>query len=101
MINNPVITETITENSFSKLISGIITVFLVLGVVYFLFFFMTGAFTYISSGGDEKKVQMAKSQLTNALIGLVILFLVFAILQIIGSFFGIHDIFNIPLPNLL
>jgi hypothetical protein len=100
MITNPVLPET-NEASFPKLISGVINVFLILAVLYFLFFFFTGAFTYISAGSDEKKVQMAKSQLTNSLIGLAIIFLVFVVLRLVGSFFGIPDILNINLPNLL
>jgi fatty acid desaturase len=100
MITNPVLPET-SEASFPKLISGVIHVFLILAVLYFLFFFFTGAFTYISSGSDEKKVQMAKSQLTNSIIGLAIIFLVFVTLQLLGSFFGIDNILEISLPNLL
>ena len=100
-INNPLIKN--TGNSvdvFSKLVSGIISVFLILAVLYFLFFFMTGALTYLSAGGDDKKVQTAKTQLTNSLIGLAIIFFVFAILQLLGNFFGIKDIFSLNLPNL-
>lgn len=100
MITNPVLPET-NENSFPKLISGVIQIFLILAVVYFLFFFFTGAFTYISSGSDEKKIQMAKSQLTNSIIGLAIIFLVFVALNFIGSFFGIKNILELSLPNLL
>lgn len=102
MITNPLLPEsTNTVSSFSKLLSGVISVFFILAVLYFLFFFMTGALTYLSAGGDDKKVQTAKTQLTNSLIGLAIIFFVFAILQLLGNFFGIKDIFSLNLPNLL
>ena len=102
MITNPLLPEsTNTVSSFSKLLSGVISVFFILAVLYFLFFFMTGAITYISAGGDDKKVQTAKTQITNATIGLAIIFLVYTLLQLIGTFFGIKDIFSLNLPNLL
>ena len=102
MITNPLLPEsTNSVTSFSTVISGVITVFLILAVLYFLFFFISGSLVYISSGADDKKVQMAKSQITNAIVGLVIIFLVFAILQLLGTFFGIKDIFSLNLPTLL
>lgn len=86
--------------SFNKVISGIIGVFMILGVLYFVFFFIMAGFNYISSNGDEKKVAQARVQLTNSLIGLVIIFVLFAVLELLGSVFGFIDIKNITLPSL-
>ncbi len=53
------------------------------GVVALLFIIYAG-FSFVTSGGDPKKVQGARQIMTFAIIGLVIVLLSFAILFFIG-----------------
>ena len=72
-----------------NLISRLIQIALIIGVlVTFLYFFLAG-FQWITSGGDEKKVAAARAQITNALIGLAIVFAAWAILALIKALFGV------------
>ncbi|HUC94595.1 MAG TPA: pilin [Candidatus Saccharimonadales bacterium] len=69
----------------------------IIGAVVFFFMLLIGAIKWISSGGDKQKVEDAKGTLTNAFIGLVILFAVFAILGLLDIFFNINLLkFTIP-----
>lgn len=61
----------------------------IIGALFFFFIMIMGAIQWISSGGDKNALEEAKHKITNAIIGIVILFSVFAILKLIESFFGI------------
>jgi hypothetical protein len=74
---------------FGKLFPTAIAALLVIGTVVFVFMLLTGGISYITAGGDKGKVEEARQRLTNALIGLLILFSFFAILNIVECFFGI------------
>jgi len=71
----------------------------VIGVIVFFFMLITGAIQWISSGGDKQAVESARGKVGNALIGLIILFAVFAIIQILNTFFGLK-LLELTLPTL-
>jgi len=77
------------EAYFQSFIPSLITLALMIGVVIFLFMLITGAIKWISSGGDKQAIEEARGKISNALIGIVILFSVFAILALVEHFFGI------------
>lgn len=87
---------------FDSVIKALISIFFFVGVLYFLWHFIMSAFHMISSDGDSKKFEEARSGLTYALLGLVVTFSVFAILKFIGSVFGITSLesLNLLLPTL-
>ena len=62
----------------------------VIGVVIFLFVMIIGAIQWTTSGGDKAAIESARGKITNALIGIVILFSLFALLKLIEDFFGIN-----------
>ncbi len=67
--------------------------------IYFFYMLLRGGYEYITSGGDKEAVQKAQRRLTNAFIGIIITFSVFALLFIIETVFGISiRTFNIPKP---
>lgn len=93
MINNPALGPSYSGMSgvdfFGRLIPTAIALLLVVGAVVFLFQLLTGGIGLITAGGDKGKVEGARQRITNALIGLMILFSFFAILNIVECFFGI------------
>jgi len=91
------------ENSVartSNIISVVIGIFLILGSIYFIIYFITAGLAFISSSGDDKKLAAAKLQLTNSIIGIVIILSVYAILSLIGQIFDINLI-TLTLPQLI
>lgn len=102
MISNP-ITGNLNSNSgatfFVKFISAVVTIILVGGALVFFFMLIMGAIQWISSGGDKQAVQNARGRVTSALIGIVILFAVFAVAKLLEYFFGI-SILTIDIESL-
>lgn len=74
---------------FQTFLPKLLTLGLIIGVIFFFFILIMGAIQWISSGGDKTALEGAKSKITNAIVGIVILFAVFAVLKLIENFFGI------------
>ncbi|MFA6184546.1 MAG: hypothetical protein WCT51_02600 [Candidatus Shapirobacteria bacterium] len=95
------------EGSFSNLenltingmVSGAISLVLIVVSLVFFFILVIGGLKWITSGGDEKKVAAARAEITNALIGLVIVFAAWAIMKLIGSIFGINILGTLTIPT--
>lgn len=83
---------------FQKFIPAAISIFLLVGVLVFFLYLVLGAIYWITSGGDKQKLENARNQITNALIGLVVLFAVFALTSVVQTFFHIQ-ILNINFAN--
>jgi len=60
-----------------------------------LLYFIYGGLSLMLSRGDPKAVQSAKDKITSAVIGFVIVFASYWIVQIIGRILGIEAITNI------
>lgn len=84
--------------SFKGILAGAISLVLILVSVVFFFILVIGGLKWVTSGGDEKKVAAARSQITNALIGLAIVFAAWAIMQLIGTIFNVN-ILDLTLPT--
>ena len=103
-ITNPALPKqnVTVENSTSFIQSFLqvaITMMMIIGVIYFVWHFVMGAFHFISSEGEDKKISEAKLEITWAVVGLAIVFAVFAVLRIIGTVFGVNLI-DIKIPTL-
>lgn len=72
----------------------IAAVLLVLGMLVW------GAFEWITSGGDKEAVGKARNRIINALIGLAVLAVAFALFKTAGQFLGFNTTtFPIPTPK--
>lgn len=72
-----------------KVLSNAITLFLIFGVIVTLIFLIWGGFQWSSSGGDKAKISAARAKITWAIIGLIVVFLSFFIINIVGYFFKV------------
>ena len=72
------------------LLPRIIGLGLIIGIVMFFFIMLIGAIQWISSGGDKGAIEAARSKLTNALVGILLLLALFAIIKLLGDFFGVN-----------
>lgn len=79
-------------------VSGAISLVLLITALVFFFILVVGGLKWIMSGGDQKAVETARNQITNALIGLAIVFAAFAIISLIGTVFGI-SLTNFTIPT--
>lgn len=58
-------------------------------IIITLLFFIRGGVNWVMSKGDKEKLQKARERLQYSIIGLVIVFLSFLAVNILGSVFGI------------
>lgn len=84
-----------SSGTIADIVSGLMPyIFAGIGIVLLLFL-ISGGFTLMFSAGDPQKVQKGKTVLTNALIGFVIVFVAYWIVQIVGLVFGFESWANI------
>jgi len=81
---------TIYDNASGNLISNAINIILIVTVIIALAFLIFGGIKWITSGGDKAGVEAARNMIVAALVGLVIAFLAYFILQIVFNLFGIE-----------
>jgi len=93
-ITNPVINTSLQGKTgigfFGLLLPNLFTLALIIGSIIFVFVMIMGAVQWISSGGDKQALEGAKSKISNAFVGLVIMLAIFAIIKVLENFFGIH-----------
>jgi hypothetical protein len=77
--------------------------FLIIASLAFVFFFITAGLSYISSGGDKTGIEAAKNKIVSAFIGLFIVIVTLAVVQILGKILQLTSleelIFRIPKPQ--
>lgn len=81
------------------IISGAISLVMLAVSLIFFFILIMGGLKWVMSEGDQKAVESARNQITNALVGLAIVFAAFAIMKLIGVVFGIDIIGNLTIPS--
>lgn len=93
-ITNPVLGPDLQAKTglafFQSVIPSLVGWGFVIGTLLFVLYFILGAIGWITSGGDKASVEAARDKITQALIGLVILFSLFAIIKVIEYFFCIN-----------
>lgn len=94
MITNPLLPNSNTiaaspTNYFNQVIKGIISIFMFVAVIYFIWHIVFAGYHLIASQGDPKKIESAKNEITHSLLGLGVVFSVFAILSFVRIIFGI------------
>jgi len=87
------------QNSSVMSVSGIIGeiipyVFAIAGIGL-LVMILSAGFTLLTSAGDAKKTESGKNRLTSALIGFIIIFVAYWLVQLIGMMFGLTSISQI------
>jgi hypothetical protein len=87
-----------TTLSVEGMVSGFIKLILVIAGLAFFFILVIGGVKWIISGGDKAHTEGARNQITAALVGLVIVFSAWAIIQLINTFFGVN-ILELTLPS--
>jgi len=105
-ITNPALSETLQNllnepfGFFTTFIPLFINLAFIIGALIFFAMIIIGAIQWISSGGEKEGLAQARQKISNAIIGLIVLFTVFAIMSLIEVFFGI-DLLLIDLTPLI
>ncbi len=78
----------------SLFLNNLIILIYEVAIVLVFFMFLWGAVEWLISGGDKEKVAEARKRIVNALIGLLLLAVAFAILKVFGIFTGFTTFFK-------
>jgi hypothetical protein len=92
----------LSQITASGMVAAGIRFLLVITALVFFFFLLSGGIQWITSGGDKAQTEAARNRLTAAIIGLVIVFVAWAIINLISMLFGINLLnLNIePIPGI-
>jgi hypothetical protein len=105
-ITNPVLPKSLGSGDTSqggtalgKLISGLIGALFVAAFLLTFMFLIIGGIQWITAGGDKQALEKARNGITNAIMGLVIVAASFALMTLVGKFFGI-DLTALTIPSI-
>lgn len=84
-------------NYIDGVIQAIISIFLLVAVLYFIWHFIMAAYHMISSQGDPEKWKAAQKSLLYSLVGILLAFSLFAVLKFIGTVTGIEGLRNLKI----
>jgi|GEM_PF-3287780 len=86
---NPIVGSGQGETIIAKLLAAIINIFFITGSVAVLIYFLMGGLAWITSEGDKSKLEIAKTRLTSAAFGIIVIASTYAVLKILGAVLGI------------
>lgn len=86
-------------SNFGKIVGNVVTIAFVLAALIALAFLIYGGVKWITSGGDKAAVEGARNTIVAAVIGLVVVFLSYFILNLILGFFNLN-LGDLSLPKI-
>ncbi len=90
----------VTISGFNQLFGNLLSVIVPVAAVALFIMITVGGFKYITSGGNPKATEAAKSTLTYAILGMVLVGAAYLILQLVESFTGAPlTEFDVIVPN--
>lgn len=78
--------------SIGSLIAKVIPFIFAVAGFGLLLMLLAGGFSFLTSAGDQKKMDSARSRITNAILGFIIIFAAYWLVQIAGFVLGIRGI---------
>ncbi len=82
----------IGDNKLGSILSVVFQYVLPLAGVGLLIMIISAGFTLLTSSGDTKKMEKGKQTLTQGVVGFVVIFLAYWIVQAVGIIFGVTEI---------
>ena len=80
---------TFEGGDIGDIINALVPYIFALAGLALLLILILGGFELMTSAGDPKKMESAKGKLTNAVIGFIIIFIAFWLVQILEVIFGL------------
>ncbi len=70
-------------------ISNLIGLLTAMAGLFFIFYFVMGGLNWVTAGGEKGKIEKAREQMFQGVVGLVIIAISYSVVGLIGSFVGI------------
>jgi len=84
-----------TDLTLGGLVSWAMTAILVVAAIAFFFMLILGGIRWILSGGDKANTESARNQVTAAIIGLIVVFGAYVVINFVSTVFGINVFDNL------
>ena len=84
---------------FGNFISAGVQVAIIVAALLTFVYLIWGGIQWITSGGDKAAYEAARGRITAALVGLAIVASAWALMKLIGFFFGVDILGTINLPS--
>lgn len=88
------------KNGFGPVLGQVLQIVLTIAVIIALAFLIWGGIKWIMSGGDKAKVESARNTIIAAIIGLIVAFLAYFVIQVVLNLFGLGSIDQLGLPKI-
>ena len=83
------------RQTLGTIVTILVTYLLPLAGILLLLYLVFAGFQYLTSGGDPKKVEMAKQKLTSGIIGFIVVFISYWLVQIVARVLDLTKITEI------
>lgn len=87
-IKNLIGTDPTGAGGISKFLSNLVGLIYVAASIVLIFMILWGAWDWMTSEGDKEKLDSARKKIINALVGILLFAVAFAIIQVLGQFTG-------------
>jgi len=77
------------DTNGTNIIQFALTLLFIFAVILALIFAIYSGIQWTMSGGDKQKIQQARLRITFAIVGLIVVFLAFLIVNLVGGFLGV------------
>ena len=82
-----------------QFISAVITMLFIIAIIIALIYLIWGGIKWIMSGGDKAALQAAREHVIAAIVGLVVIFLAYFIVNFVLGIFGLGQGYSWTLPT--
>ena len=85
--------------ALGTLISNLVGALFIAGFLLAFVYLLMGGIGWVTSAGDKAKLEKARDQITNAIIGLIVVAAAYALTAIVAQFFG-FELKSLPIPTI-
>lgn len=78
------------KGTIGQIVNDILPYIFAAAGIALLIYLILGGLQMMTSRGDPKSMQAAQGKITNAVIGFILVFLAFTIVQLVGQLFGLE-----------
>lgn len=76
-------------SDFASIINVAVSLFIILASLSFVFIMLSGAYTFMTAGGDAEKVKQSQKTFKFAIIGMIVVLISFLIVKLIEIVLGV------------
>ncbi len=106
-ITNPVLPPSIGQGgaeqggtALGMLLGNLISFLFIIAFLTAFIYLITGGFHWITSAGDKANLEHARNKIIHAIVGLIVVFVSWAVMTMVAQFVGLKDFPTLPIPGI-